>query len=239
MILKRDKDLYEHKALSLEELQGAQLDVVSAEATLEDDEAHVKIAGTGKGEAFLRAPITGVVVARHVSVGEAVQSGGNTVFTITDPTLVWVIAHVYPEDVRRVSIGDAAQVHSAALEEPMNGKVTYIGASIDTDTLTVPIRVAVANAKGTLKAGLYVDAAIAPARSEEVQLLPLAALCATATTCPWSTSRLRRASSRAATSRSATRSATDHRPRRPQGGRAGARVRRALHPVRRRPRALR
>ena len=58
----------------------------------------------------------------------------------------------------------------------MNGKVTYIGASIDTDTLTVPIRVAVGNAKGTLKAGLYVDAAISPARSEEVQLLPIAAL---------------------------------------------------------------
>ena len=177
VVLKRDADLYEHKALSLEELQGAQLDVKSAEATLEDDEAHVKIAGTGKGHADLRAPIAGVVVARHVSVGEAVQSGGNPVFTITDPSLVWVIAHVYPEDVHRITIGDVAQIHSAALETPMPGKVTYIGAIIDTDTLTVPIRIAVANARGILKAGLYVDAEITPAhRDESVELLPIAAL---------------------------------------------------------------
>ena len=176
VILKRDEDLYAHKALSLEELQGAQLEVKSAEASVEDDEAHVKIAGTGKGTAFLRSPIAGVVVARHVSVGEAVQSGGNSVFTVTDPSLVWVIAHVYPADVRRVTIGDAAQVHSAALDAPMTGKVTYIGAAIDTDTLTVPIRIAVANARGILKAGLYVDAEISPAQPETVALLPLAAM---------------------------------------------------------------
>jgi membrane fusion protein, heavy metal efflux system len=175
-VLRRDEDLYEHKAISLEELQTAQLDVTSAQATLEDDEAHVKIAGTGKGQAFLRSPISGVVVARHVSVGEAVQSGGNTVFTVTDPSLVWVVAHVYPEDVRRVALGDSAEIHSAALEAPMKGKVTYIGAAIDTDTLTVPIRIAVPNAEGVLKAGLYVDAEISPAHNEDVELLPLAAL---------------------------------------------------------------
>jgi cobalt-zinc-cadmium efflux system membrane fusion protein len=175
-VLRRDQDLYEHKAISLEELQSAQLDVTSAQASLEDDEAHVKIAGTGVGKAFLRSPISGIVVARHVSVGEAVQSGGNPVFTVTDPSLVWVVAHVYPEDVRRVSLGDSAQVHSAVLQGPMNGKVTYIGAAIDSDTLTVPIRIAVPNANGVLKAGLYVDAEISPLQTEQVELLPLAAL---------------------------------------------------------------
>ncbi len=175
-VLKRDEDLYAHKALSLEELQSAQLEVSSAQASVEDDEAHVKIAGTGKGSASLRSPISGVVVARHVSVGEAVQAGGNALFTVTDPSLVWVVAHVYPEDVRHVTVGDIAAIHSATFDAPFTGKVTYIGAAIDADTLTVPIRIAVSNARGVLKAGLYVDAAISPAHSDDVQLLPIAAL---------------------------------------------------------------
>jgi cobalt-zinc-cadmium efflux system membrane fusion protein len=175
-VLRRDQDLYEHKAISLEELQSAQLDVTSAQATLEDDEAHVKIAGTGAASASLRSPISGIIAARHVSVGEAVQSGGNSVFTVTDPTLIWVVAHVYPEDVRRVAVGDSAEIHSAATIGPMSGKVTYIGAVIDTDTLTVPIRIAVPNANGILKAGLYVDASITPVKTEDAELLPLSAL---------------------------------------------------------------
>ena len=175
-ILSRDQDLYAHKALSLEELQGAQLDVESAKATLEDDEAHVKITGTGVGHADLRSPINGIVVARHVSVGEAVQAGGNPVFTVTDPSLVWVIAHVYPADVKRVAVGDKALLRSAAFDAPLQGTVTYIGASIDSDTLTIPIRIETENPTGVLKAGLYVDAEVSPAHSESVQLLPVAAI---------------------------------------------------------------
>lgn len=175
-VLARDEDLYAHKALSLEELQAAQLDVSSAEASLESDEAHVRITGAGQSHAELRSPITGLVVARHVAVGQALQAGGTPVFTITDPSRVWVIAHVYPEDVKRVALGDAAAIHSPALEGPVSGKVTYIGAVIDTDTLTVPIRIEAENRRGLLKQGLYADAEIYPAHTESLQVLPNAAL---------------------------------------------------------------
>jgi cobalt-zinc-cadmium efflux system membrane fusion protein len=175
-ILTRDLDLYVHKAISLEEMEGAQLDVASAKASLEDDEEHVRITGTGVSHALLASPITGLVVARHVAVGQAVQAGGDPVFTITDPSLVWVIAHVYPEDVRRVALRDRAVIHSPALEDPVEGKVTYIGAAIDADTLTVPIRIEVENRRGALKKGLYVDSEIYPAREESLQTLPDAAL---------------------------------------------------------------
>ena len=174
-ILTRDLDLYAHKAISLEELEGAQLDVASAKASLEDDEEHVRITGTGVSHAVLASPITGLVVARHVAVGQAVQAGGDPVFTITDPSLVWVIAHVYPEDVRRVAVRDRAVIHSPALQDTLEGKVTYIGAAIDADTLTVPIRIEVENRAGALKKGLYVDTEIYPAHAENVQTLPNAA----------------------------------------------------------------
>lgn len=175
-ILKRDKDLYAHKAISLEAFQQAQLAVESAQATVSTDQRRVRITGTGTGHAWLRAPIAGVVVSRKIAVGDAVQAGSTPCFTVTDPKAVWIMGQLYQEDLRRVSVGDVAVIHSPVLDGPLTGKVTYVGASIDPDTLTVPVRISADNPGGLLKAGEYVDAAIEPARPEEALLVPEASV---------------------------------------------------------------
>jgi cobalt-zinc-cadmium efflux system membrane fusion protein len=175
-VLARDTDLYAHKAISLEELQAAQFDVVSARASVSADEAHVSITGGDKTGATLRSPIAGIVVHRAVAVGESVQAGATVAFTISDPTAVWVVSQLYQEDLRRVAIGDAAVIRSPVLDAPLPGKVLYIGASIDSDTLTIPVRIAAENPGGLLKKGMYVDAAIVPAKGEDAAMVPLKAL---------------------------------------------------------------
>jgi cobalt-zinc-cadmium efflux system membrane fusion protein len=175
-VLTRDTDLYAHKAISLEELEAAQFDVVSAKAAVQDDEVHVSITGGDKGGAVLHAPIAGVVAHRAVSVGQAVQAGSSVAFTITDPTAVWVVSQLYQEDLRRVEVGDTAVIRSPVLDAPLPGKVIYIGASIYPDSLTIPVRVAAQNPSGLLKKGMYVDTAIMPAKSETAIEVPIAAL---------------------------------------------------------------
>lgn len=176
VILARDKDLYEHKAISLEELQQAELDVKAAEATVANDNSQAAITGGGSSQAVLRSPISGTVVARKVSVGEAVSAGSTLCFTITDPSAAWVIAQLYQQDLRDVQLGDSAVIRSPVLKKPIDGKVTYIGASIDPNTLTVPVRIAADNADGLLKQGMYVDAQIVPAKSIPAMVVPDAAV---------------------------------------------------------------
>ena len=176
LVLARDKDLYEHKAVSLEEFQQAQLAVASAKASVATDRARVRITGTGRGEAFLRSPIAGVVVARRINVGETVQAGTTPTFTITDPSVVWVIGQLYPEDLRRVSVGDPVEIRSAILETPLATRVTYIGAALDPDTLTIPVRIAARNPQGILKSGIYVNVTISPLRAERAMLVPTEAV---------------------------------------------------------------
>ena len=175
-VLARDRDLYQHKAISLEELQQAELDVSSSEASLRSDQARVRITGTGPSQALLRSPISGVVVARHVSVGQTVQAGATPTFTVTDPASVWVVGQLYQEDLRRVAVGDPVDIHSAALDHPLKGKVIYIGASLDPDTLTIPVRIAAENPAGLLKNGMYVDVAISPLKPEEALTVPASAV---------------------------------------------------------------
>jgi cobalt-zinc-cadmium efflux system membrane fusion protein len=175
-ILARDKDLYAHQAISLEELQQATLDVESAAATVRSDQSHVSITGSHGGDATLTSPIEGVVVLRQVAVGDVVQAESTPCFTITDPTSVWVVSQLYQEDLRRVEVGNTAHISSTALDAPLEGKVIYIGASIDDSTLTIPVRVAAPNPGGLLKAGMYVDTEIVPTRSEELVMVPAASV---------------------------------------------------------------
>ena len=175
-ILARDEDLYEHKAISLEELQQARLDVESAGTTVHNDETHAALTGTSGGAALLLSPIEGTVVSRKVSVGDTVQADTTTCFTITDPTAIWVVSQLYQEDLRRVAVGDDAHIHSPVLDAPLAGKVIYIGAAIDPDTLTIPVRIAAHNADGLLKQGMYVDAEIVPAKTEVAVVVPASAV---------------------------------------------------------------
>ena len=174
-VLARDKDLYEHKAISLEELQQAEADVTAASAAVRDDQVHVSLTGSANGGAALLSPIDGVVVSRKVSVGDAVQAASTPCFTITDPQSVWVIGQLYQEDLRRVQIGDVAHIRSPVLDAPLDGSVLYNGASIDPDSLTIPVRVAAQN-PGALKSGMYVDLEVVPQKSEDAVVVPSAAV---------------------------------------------------------------
>ena len=175
-ILARDEDLYTHKAISLEELQQARLDVESAMTTVHNDEAHAAMTGSSNGNALLLSPIDGTVVMRKVSVGDPVQAESTTCFTITDPTAIWVVSQLYQQDLRRVALGDMAQIHSPVLQAPISGTVSYIGAAIDPDTQTIPVRVTAQNPGGLLKQGMYVDAEILPANAEDAVVVPSTAV---------------------------------------------------------------
>src|SRR5207302_476521 len=81
-------------------------------------------------------------------------------FTISDPSAIWVMAQLYQDDLRRVAIGDPVEIRTPVLEAPLAAQVTYVGASLDSDTLTIPVRIAAQNPGGVLKSGMYVDAGI-------------------------------------------------------------------------------
>lgn len=176
VILARDQDLYAHKAISLEELQQAELDVTASEATVRDDQAHVTITGGVGSQAVVRAPIAGLVVSRSIAAGESVQAGSTECFTITDPTAVWIMAQLYQEDLRQVAKGDVVVIRSPVLAAPLKGTVSYVGSSIDTDTLTIPVRIAAGNPDGLLKKGIYVNAEIVPSKAVATILVPAAAV---------------------------------------------------------------
>src|SRR5277367_3044511 len=111
----RKHALYDAKGGSLQDWQQAQADLASANTTLSAvrnrltilGKSDAQIAGLEAAEsidptAVISAPIAGAVVDRQVGPGQYVQAGAGTpVFTIADPSSVWLLANVREADSGR------------------------------------------------------------------------------------------------------------------------------------------
>ncbi|MEZ5398632.1 MAG: efflux RND transporter periplasmic adaptor subunit [Bryobacteraceae bacterium] len=194
----RAKTLYELKAGSLEawehaeaEVKNVQQLIVQAEAEVERTRTHlveflgVKIeepehhaAGKHDVEDWVpvRAPATGVVMERAVSVGSVTPAAG-LICTITDPSLLWLLAEVNEEYYAQLRVGMPVSVRVQAHPgREFRGRIVKIGEKLDPDTRTVQARVELANGRGLLKPEMYAAAALELPGRREMLTIPEGAL---------------------------------------------------------------
>jgi len=124
----------------------------------------------------LKAPIDGVIIERTATAGELADKS-KTIYTISDPTQLWAIAEVKERDIAAVKLGqDAAFTTLAYPDESFHGKVILIGNEVEVGSRTVEVRIAVDNADGRLKAGMFADVEIVTTILDNVLLIPDSAL---------------------------------------------------------------
>lgn len=104
----------------------------------------------------LRAPLTGVVIAKDVTVGEAVE-GTETIFTIADLSTVWTDITVSPGHLSAVRTGQKVVVHWDDQKIEVPAVVTYVESLMGEQTRSARARVVIPNANGMWKPGLYVN----------------------------------------------------------------------------------
>ncbi|MBY4895888.1 efflux RND transporter periplasmic adaptor subunit [Cupriavidus sp. AU9028] len=160
----REKRLWEEKI-------SAEQDFLQARAALEEariavGNARQKLAAIGAGPAAgglnrfeLRAPFDGMVVAKHLTLGEAVKED-TVVFTISDLRTVWADFVVSAGDLPRVRVGENVVVRSTSFEGQAQGTVSYVGALLGEQTRTATARVTLANPGMTWRPGLFVTVSV-------------------------------------------------------------------------------
>jgi HlyD family secretion protein len=147
--------------------------LAAAEADVEQARAALAAARTRLAEARLTSPIDGLVLHKHMEVGETVNPGV-PVLTLVDPSDMWLRAYVPETDLGRVKVGQAAAVSVDAFPgRTFPGTVTEIASQAEFTpknvqtrkervNLVFRIKIAVQNADGTLKPGLPADAELRP-----------------------------------------------------------------------------
>lgn len=160
----RERSLFEQKIspeqdvlLARQALREAEIAVANAAQKLQTLGASAG-AGAGAdalGRVELRAPFDGMVVEKHIAIGEAVRED-TSVFTLSDLSTVWAEMSVGAGDLSKVRVGERVRVRAGASDATAEGTVSFVGSLIGAQTRTAPARVVLRNPQGAWRPGLFV-----------------------------------------------------------------------------------
>lgn len=145
---RRMQDLYNKRVSSKADLDTAVANLSSSEAALAKAKAEL-------AQTLIRAPFSGRLGLRLVSLGDYVTAGQNIVqLQKTDPILVdFNVPEAYLDQIK---VGDKMTIRSDAFSGSYSGKVDAFDAAINLDTRTLGARAEIANPKGLLIPGAAV-----------------------------------------------------------------------------------
>jgi Cu(I)/Ag(I) efflux system membrane fusion protein len=104
----------------------------------------------------IRAPATGFVLARNVSLGQGFD-GSTELYTIADLSRVWVLADAFESDARFFRPGMPTLVTRPGLGQAYTARVSRVLPQFDAATRTLKVRMEVDNPRYELRADMFVD----------------------------------------------------------------------------------
>ena len=103
---------------------------------------------------------SGIVLKREVQEGDYVKTG-QRLYSIADLKHLWMRLDAYESDLQWLRYGQEVVFYvEACPKKTFHGRISFISPVLDKATQTVKIRVAVENAKGKLKPGMFVRAVV-------------------------------------------------------------------------------
>lgn len=136
-------------------MQEADIAVQNARQKLEALGASASSAG-GLNRYEIRAPFDGMVMEKHISLGEAVREDAS-IFTISNLSTVQAEISVPAKDLNAIRVGEKVTVRATAFDAEATGTVAYVGSLIGEQTRTAKARVTLANPDMAWRPGLFVN----------------------------------------------------------------------------------
>ena len=185
----RARDLHEHKAVSLAEVQRREAEMKTARAEARETQNRLELLGvprqevdrlnrehTIKADVPLRAPFDGRVIMRNITRGEVVETN-QKFFTVADLSDVWIVGNVPEKDVQFISKDRNVDVIVSAYPHAIfPGTITYISDVLDPATRTMRLRVTVPNLDRMLKPEMFATVRVYAAPNPDALTIPLAAV---------------------------------------------------------------
>ncbi len=195
---RRQRALYDGKAVPLKEVQnaeavldGAENDAHSADIALEAVRNRLRILGKTDQEikdfqekgtispaTIISAPIGGTVVQRKVGPGQYVGSGAaDPVFVIGDLSTVWVVAYVREADAPMVRVGQPLDFTVVGFpERTFAAKVDYVAAAFDPTSRRLPVRATIDNPDRLLRPEMFATITILASEDTSSPAVPREAI---------------------------------------------------------------
>lgn len=121
----------------------------------------------------LKTLIDGVVIAKHLTIGEAVGPEKQA-FLIADLSTVWVDLSIYQKDLSEISVGQAVRIHAVQHGPDAEGKISYVTPVVDQVTRTATARIVLPNPERKWLPGMFVTGHTLDERGAAVAIGPSA-----------------------------------------------------------------
>ena len=189
-VLDREKELLAHGAAAQKDVESAEAAYNDAATDVQNSLQALKIFAITQQELenaerqsvpispelAVRAPIGGTVVQKLVMPGQLIQAGSTICFVLSDTSTVWVQGHIFDRDLPLVHVGDAVEEANSSLDRTFHGRVSYIGAMVDPNTRTTPVRIITRNVGDLLKKDMYLEAEIHTKTDRNVLSVPVSSV---------------------------------------------------------------
>jgi cobalt-zinc-cadmium efflux system membrane fusion protein len=120
----------------------------------------------------IKTPRSGIVIARYVTPGMALNPGAQT-FTVSSLGTLWMMAAVSEENLEGLRIGMPVTIRVRAYPGvTFSGQIVQLGPQLDPATRTLTVRVLVPNLDGRLRPEMYATAEIARGGSRSALFVP-------------------------------------------------------------------
>ncbi len=183
--LKRQRELYEKGLSSDKELETAQLLAEKAQADGVRARVALNLASERLKDTVLRSPMDGIVLTKDVDKGQIISSGissvsgGTTIATIADLSLVYIRSDVDETDIGKVKAGQTVRITPEAYPDSiLAGRVESIAPQSKTvqNVTTFEVTCKVENKSGLLFSGMNVSTDVVAEERENVLTVPLGAV---------------------------------------------------------------
>lgn len=159
--------LAKQNAIPQQDLDNAQASVEVGKAAIETAKARVVSAEIDLGYCEIKAPITGLIGSKQVSIGELVGKGEPTLMaTISTLDPIWFYCNVSEVDYlqskekskqagRQIEDVPLVLILSNGTEHPEIGKFVFMDRAVDTRTGTLRVRAEFPNPEKLLRPGMF------------------------------------------------------------------------------------
>ncbi|WP_442933044.1 efflux RND transporter periplasmic adaptor subunit [Microcoleus sp. herbarium7] len=138
-------------------VQVAQSRIRLADAPYQARLQQLGTAANDRGLVTVVAPISGTVADREITLGESVNAE-KPLMSLLNDSRVFATANIYEKDLNKVKQGQVVRVKVANLPDRIfNGKIAFIGSSVEGETRVVPVKAEIDNINGELKPGLFAE----------------------------------------------------------------------------------
>jgi RND family efflux transporter MFP subunit len=178
LALQRNQQLFERGIAAGKEVEDAKKDLASAQAALDTANAAHSTAARNVERAAVRAPISGQVVKRMVSVGEQVDgTAAQPIAEIANLDRIELAANVPADYLSRIKVGLAATLKSDAYpDRTFAGSILAIAPAVDATTNAALARIRAPNPGHALKVGMFAEAHVVVAEHANALVVPPSAI---------------------------------------------------------------